>query len=151
MQRVKWSKQYVFIQQPTFSDSSLDASLPQVQFLYSLAILLSVPLQLFPAVRIMENGLFTRSGKSDTRIKWLKNIFRFCVVMTCTGISSAGAADLDKFVAFIGSSAWCGFPKSLELYFMLTILVRLQCSSVLRLPGYAALQSMRPHAQTEIG
>ncbi|KAF8896081.1 transmembrane amino acid transporter protein-domain-containing protein [Infundibulicybe gibba] len=76
-----------------------------VQFIYALAILLSVPLQLFPAVRILENGLFTRSGKADTRVKWLKNVFRFSMVMVCTGISWVGAADLDKFVAFIGSFA----------------------------------------------
>lgn len=77
-----------------------------VQFLYSLAILLSVPLQLFPAVRIMENGLFTRSGKSDWNVKWQKNVFRFFVVIFCTILSWAGAKDLDKFVAFIGSFAW---------------------------------------------
>jgi proton-coupled amino acid transporter len=76
-----------------------------VQFLYSLAILLSVPLQLFPAVRIMENGLFTRSGKMDWSVKWQKNIFRFMVVMGCTALSWVGAKDLDKFVAFIGSFA----------------------------------------------
>jgi proton-coupled amino acid transporter len=87
--------------------SLIHPSLTQVQFLYSLAILLSVPLQLFPAVRIMENGLFISSGKADARVKWLKNVFRFSVVMLCTGISWAGAADLDKFVAFIGSFAWC--------------------------------------------
>ncbi|KAG6879605.1 hypothetical protein C0992_000633 [Termitomyces sp. T32_za158] len=52
-----------------------------VQFLYALAILLSIPLQFFPAVRIMENGLFTRSGKADPRVKWLKNAFRFGMVM----------------------------------------------------------------------
>jgi proton-coupled amino acid transporter len=77
-----------------------------VQFLYSLAILLSVPLQLFPAVRIMENGLFTRSGKLDWNVKWQKNTFRFLVVMGCTVLSWAGASDLDKFVAFVGSFAW---------------------------------------------
>ena len=55
----------------------------------------------------MENGLFISSGKADARVKWLKNVFRFSVVMLCTGISWAGAADLDKFVAFIGSFAWC--------------------------------------------
>jgi proton-coupled amino acid transporter len=77
-----------------------------VQFLYSLAILLSVPLQLFPAVRIMENGLFTRSGKLDWNVKWQKNMFRFVVVMACTALSWAGAKDLDKFVAFVGSFAW---------------------------------------------
>ncbi|KAI9463353.1 transmembrane amino acid transporter protein-domain-containing protein, partial [Lactarius psammicola] len=76
-----------------------------VQFLYSLAILLSVPLQLFPAVRIMENGLFTRSGKMDWSVKWQKNIFRFLVVMGCTVLSWVGAKDLDKFVAFVGSFA----------------------------------------------
>ncbi|KDQ57087.1 hypothetical protein JAAARDRAFT_35689 [Jaapia argillacea MUCL 33604] len=76
-----------------------------VQFLYSLAILLSVPLQLFPAVRIMENGLFTSSGKADMKVKWQKNIFRFLVVMFCTVVSWLGASDLDKFVAFIGSFA----------------------------------------------
>ena len=77
-----------------------------VQFLYSLAILLSVPLQLFPAVRIMENGLFARSGKSDWNVKWQKNVFRFVVVIGSTIISWAGAKDLDKFVAFVGSFAW---------------------------------------------
>ncbi|KAJ7592845.1 vacuolar amino acid transporter 4 [Mycena floridula] len=76
-----------------------------VQFFYSLAILLSVPLQLFPAVRIMENGLFTRSGKVDTRVKWLKNAFRAGIVLLCALISWIGAADLDKFVAFIGCFA----------------------------------------------
>jgi len=77
-----------------------------VQFLYSLAILLSVPLQLFPAVRIMENGIFIkRSGKVDPRIKWLKNLFRCVTVFMCAAISWAGAKDLDKFVAFVGSFA----------------------------------------------
>lgn len=77
-----------------------------VQLLYSLAILLSVPLQLFPAVRIMENGLFERSGKADTRVKWMKNGFRFVTIMFCCALSWAGASDLDKFVSFIGSFAW---------------------------------------------
>lgn len=77
-----------------------------VQFLYSLAIMLSVPLQLFPAVRIMENGIFERSGKMDPRVKWQKNIFRFFTVLFCACLSYVGAADLDKFVSFIGSFAW---------------------------------------------
>ncbi|EGO25072.1 amino acid transporter [Serpula lacrymans var. lacrymans S7.9] len=76
-----------------------------VQFLYSLAILLSIPLQFFPAVRILENGIFTRSGKADPYVKWMKNLFRCGLVMVCTVISWAGAADLDKFVALIGSFA----------------------------------------------
>ncbi|KIW84581.1 hypothetical protein Z517_03831 [Fonsecaea pedrosoi CBS 271.37] len=76
-----------------------------VQFLYSLAILLSTPLQLFPAIRIMENELFTRSGKYNPYIKWQKNIFRFFLVAVCALIAWGGAGDLDKFVALVGSFA----------------------------------------------
>lgn len=76
-----------------------------VQFFYSLAILLSTPLQLFPAIRIAENGLFTRSGKHHPYIKWKKNVFRFLIVAICAAIAWGGAADLDKFVALIGSFA----------------------------------------------
>jgi solute carrier family 36 (proton-coupled amino acid transporter) len=76
-----------------------------VQFLYSLAILLSTPLQLFPAIRIAENELFTRSGKYNPGIKWKKNFFRFFLVMVCALIAWGGAGDLDKFVSLVGSFA----------------------------------------------
>jgi solute carrier family 36 (proton-coupled amino acid transporter) len=76
-----------------------------VQFLYSLAILLSTPLQLFPAIRIMENELFSRSGKYNPYIKWQKNIFRFFLCFMCALIAWGGAGDLDKFVALVGSFA----------------------------------------------
>lgn len=76
-----------------------------VQFLYSLAILLSTPLQLFPAIRIMENELFTRSGKYNPWIKWQKNVFRFFLTFGCALLAWGGAGDLDKFVALVGSFA----------------------------------------------
>lgn len=76
-----------------------------VQFLYSLAILLSTPLQLFPAIRIIETELFTRSGKYNPYIKWQKNVFRFLSVISCSLIAWGGAADLDKFVSLVGSFA----------------------------------------------
>ncbi|PHH86484.1 hypothetical protein CDD83_10185 [Cordyceps sp. RAO-2017] len=76
-----------------------------VQLLYSVAILLSTPLQIFPAVRIVETELFTRSGKYNPYIKWQKNIFRFFVVMLCAAISWGGADNLDKFVALVGNFA----------------------------------------------
>lgn len=76
-----------------------------VQFLYSLAILLSTPLQLFPAIRITENELFTRSGKYNPGIKWKKNFFRFMLVMFCAFVAWCGADDLDKFVSLVGSFA----------------------------------------------
>ena len=76
-----------------------------VQFLYSLAILLSTPLQLFPAIRIMESGMFPKSGKFNLKVKWTKNLFRFVVVAVTALIAWGGADDLDKFVALIGSFA----------------------------------------------
>lgn len=111
-----------------------------VQFLYSLAILLSTPLQLFPAIRIMENELFTRSGKYDPRIKWKKNIFRFCLVMLCAMVGWGGADDLDKFVALVGSFACVPlvyvYPVSvvslisLQLFsFFSFVTAQLRCSS----------------------
>ncbi|KAL1985241.1 hypothetical protein VTN96DRAFT_8157 [Rasamsonia emersonii] len=75
------------------------------QLMYSLAILLSTPLQLFPAIRIMENELFTRSGKYNPGIKWKKNFFRFMLVMLCAFIAWGGADDLDRFVSLVGSFA----------------------------------------------
>jgi proton-coupled amino acid transporter len=76
-----------------------------VQFLYSMAILLSTPLQIFPAIRITETELFTRSGKYNPWIKWQKNVFRFFVVMLCAAIAWGGAGDLDKFVSLVGAFA----------------------------------------------
>jgi solute carrier family 36 (proton-coupled amino acid transporter) len=76
-----------------------------VQFLYSLAILLSTPLQIFPAIRITENALFTKSGKYNPYIKWQKNIYRFFFVAMCAVIAWGGADDLDKFVALVGNFA----------------------------------------------
>ncbi|KAH8652417.1 vacuolar amino acid transporter 3 [Xylariales sp. PMI_506] len=76
-----------------------------VQFLYSLAILLSTPLQIFPAIKITENALFTRSGKYNPYIKWQKNLYRFVVVFFCAFIAWGGADSLDKFVALVGNFA----------------------------------------------
>ncbi|KAK3327210.1 transmembrane amino acid transporter protein-domain-containing protein [Cercophora scortea] len=76
-----------------------------VQFLYSLAILLSTPLQIFPAIRITENALFTKSGKYNPYIKWQKNVYRFFIVVLCAVIAWLGADNLDKFVALVGNFA----------------------------------------------
>jgi solute carrier family 36 (proton-coupled amino acid transporter) len=76
-----------------------------IQFLYSVAILLSTPLQLFPAIRILENWLFIRSGKYNVKVKWQKNVFRFFLVFFTAFVAWGGADDLDKFVALIGSFA----------------------------------------------
>jgi proton-coupled amino acid transporter len=76
-----------------------------VQFIYSLAILLSTPLQIYPAIEITSQQLFSRTGKYNPYIKWKKNFFRFFMVMVCAMLGWVGANDLDKFVSLVGSFA----------------------------------------------
>lgn len=77
-----------------------------VQFVYSIAVLVGTPVQLFPPVRILEAKLFGHiNGKHDIRGKWTKNGFRTIVVVLCVLVSIAGSANLDRFVALIGSFA----------------------------------------------
>ncbi|CCH43870.1 putative amino acid permease C3H1.09c [Wickerhamomyces ciferrii] len=78
-----------------------------IQFFYSLAILLSTPLQLFPAIGIIEKRIFQKSnsGKFNNKTKWLKNFFRTLFVGFCMNIAWFGANDLDKFVSFVGCFA----------------------------------------------
>ncbi|KAI8960366.1 transmembrane amino acid transporter protein-domain-containing protein [Daldinia sp. FL1419] len=77
-----------------------------VQFLYSLAVLVGTPVQLFPAIRIIEGKIFgTHSGKKSTRTKWIKNAFRTLIVIVCGAFALVGASNLDRFVALIGSVA----------------------------------------------
>ncbi|KAJ1643791.1 hypothetical protein LPJ64_004477 [Coemansia asiatica] len=74
-----------------------------MQLLYSVAIMLSVPLQLYPAVRILESGAFPRSGKGNPVVKWQKNVFRTMVVGVVACVSIFGADQLDNFIAIIGA------------------------------------------------
>ena len=78
-----------------------------VQFLYSIAVLVGSPVQLFPATRIMETWLFGErtSGKRSRSLKWKKNGFRTALSLLCILISIIGAGNLDKFVSLIGSFA----------------------------------------------
>ncbi|CAO1597552.1 hypothetical protein XANCAGTX0491_001359 [Xanthoria calcicola] len=78
-----------------------------VQFLYSIAVLVGTPVQLFPATRIIETSAFgdRASGKKSWATKWKKNAFRTSITGLCGLISIVGASDLDKFVALIGAFA----------------------------------------------
>ncbi|KAJ2389604.1 hypothetical protein GGI05_003452 [Coemansia sp. RSA 2603] len=81
-----------------------------VQLLYSIAILFSMPLQLFPAVKIMEAMMFTRSGREHKVVKWQKNIFRTSMAMFVALIAIFGANQLDNVVSLVGS--FCLVPLS---------------------------------------
>jgi len=77
-----------------------------VQFLYALAVMVGEPVQLFPAIRIIEGKVFGhRSGKREPLTKWKKNMFRTILVMSVGILAAVGATNLDKFVALIGSFA----------------------------------------------
>lgn len=76
-----------------------------IQIFYAIAILLSTPIQLFPAIRLLESKIFVKTGKHSLRVKWSKNIFRFgFVIFTCL-IALIGGQNLDKFVSFVGCFA----------------------------------------------
>lgn len=110
-----------------------------VQFIYSLAILLSTPLQFFPAIEITSKAIFTKTGKNNAYIKWKKNVFRFLMVIFCALVAWVGADDLDKFVALIGTFACIPlvyiYPVSLSNP-RLTILTNLAHSAVAPLQGH---------------
>ncbi|ORX90511.1 hypothetical protein K493DRAFT_265640 [Basidiobolus meristosporus CBS 931.73] len=87
-------------------------NLPQVpatqitQMLYVIAIILTVPLMMFPAVRIIEQAVFGRkTGKYSTKIKAEKNVLRTLLCLVASGIAYAGSTNLDNFVALIGAFA----------------------------------------------
>ncbi|KAG0347155.1 neutral amino acid transporter [Podila humilis] len=78
-----------------------------VEILYACAILLSVPLQMSPASRIIEFGIFgVRSGGNEAKVKMQKNALRTTLICLCALLSFAiGGPNLDKFVSFVGSVA----------------------------------------------
>ncbi|KAJ2084391.1 hypothetical protein H4R24_000021 [Coemansia sp. RSA 988] len=80
------------------------------QILYSVAILFSMPLQLFPAVKIMEAMMFTRSGRDFKSIKWQKNMFRATTALFISLIAIFGVDQLDNVVSLVGS--FCLVPLS---------------------------------------
>ncbi|KAI0226230.1 hypothetical protein L0F63_003997 [Massospora cicadina] len=81
-----------------------------IQTMYALAIVLSVPLQFFPIIGILEAGLFTRSGRGSLLVKWQKNIFRLMIVLSTAAVAWLGASSLDHIVSIVGSL--CCIPLS---------------------------------------
>ncbi|KAI9271973.1 transmembrane amino acid transporter protein-domain-containing protein [Sporodiniella umbellata] len=74
-----------------------------VQLLYSIAIVLSAPIMLFPAINILEKGPFRHLSNKT----WSKNTFRFLVVLACTAIAFVvGGKNLDVFVSL---GLWINF------------------------------------------
>ncbi|CAO3630293.1 unnamed protein product [Cunninghamella blakesleeana] len=79
-----------------------------VQLLYAIAMILTCPFMLYPAIVIIEQAIFghRHSGRSNLKIKWFKNLTRSLIPIVCAGVSyGVGADGLDKFVSLVGSLA----------------------------------------------
>lgn len=102
---------------------SLDQAQPLTavaQIFYTVDVLLSFPLQAFPAYRIVEAllGMPTAAGKHDPAVKCKKNCLRFCVVLGLAWVAWGASAQLANFVSLLGGLAMCPlafvFPAALH-------------------------------------
>lgn len=107
---------------------NLDQSNMAVQLimvLYSVAVFLTAPLQLFPAIKIGESALFNSrifvkkservnteegklyqtSGKYNPQVKWMKNLFRALFVIVISLLAYLNSNNIDKFVSLNGCFA----------------------------------------------
>eukprot|EP00434_Breviolum_minutum_P031164 symbB.v1.2.027562.t1/scaffold2838.1/size69213/3 len=77
------------------------ASVILVQLAWVIEVLLTFPLQLFPAVRILERVCSFRERNSGQ--KWTKNLIRAATVVLCMMISLFGYTSVDNLVSMIGA------------------------------------------------
>eukprot|EP00834_Sanchytrium_tribonematis_P000020 NODE_2_length_91304_cov_0.692462.p20 type:complete len:403 gc:universal NODE_2_length_91304_cov_0.692462:40042-38834(-) len=80
-------------------------ALQVIQIGYVIAVMLSLPLQFFPAIEILEEPLFSKDSYSFTR-----KVYRSALTIIAALIAFMGTNSLDIFVSFIG--AFCGMPVS---------------------------------------
>jgi len=78
-----------------------------IQVIFCLVVLTSFPLQMLPAIRIVE-GLFLSPSRPKTWDKHIKNLVRLACVALVAGVSILAATSLDHFVSIVG--AVCGLP-----------------------------------------
>lgn len=96
-----------------------------IMVLYSIAVFLTAPLQLFPAIKIAEltifnsrlflsklqqqateeGKLYQNLGKYNPHIKWMKNCLRAVATVLISGIAYLNADNIDKFVSLNGCFA----------------------------------------------
>eukprot|EP00913_Durusdinium_trenchii_P014530 g13631.t1 len=77
------------------------ASVVFVQLAWVLQVLLTFPLQLFPAVRILEHSCSITERNSG--LKWTKNLMRAGIVLLCMLVSLFGYTSVDNMVSMIGA------------------------------------------------
>jgi len=79
-----------------------------VRAAYNVAMVCSFPLQLMPALRLVEDNFFAPVSAPPLGRKVRKNLFRVAYVAFLALISIVGATSLDNFISLIG--AVCGLP-----------------------------------------
>ena len=82
-----------------------------VQAAYSGAILLSFPLQIIPALQVLERRNVPGSSLLDPSVKWRKNGFRAALVSATACVALAAGHRLEQFVALVGGL--CAVPLAL--------------------------------------
>jgi len=78
-----------------------------IRIMFSLVMLLSFPLQMLPAIRIVES-LFLQPSRPHTCDKHLKSAFRVFFIALVAGVSIFASTSLANFVSLVG--AVCGLP-----------------------------------------
>ena len=74
-----------------------------VRFGFSLAVMLAYPLQLFPAIEILERGLL--GSKASKAPVWHKRALRTVLVLVAVGLAFAARKQYDALVGFTGGLA----------------------------------------------
>ena len=82
-----------------------------VQAAYAAAILLSYPLQIIPALQVLEKRSVPGSTLINPRIKWRKNGFRSLCVCSTACVALLAGDRLEQFVALVGGV--CAVPLAL--------------------------------------
>lgn len=97
-----------------------DISITVLQIAYCIALLFSYPVVMFPAVKILENYIFSAHIKSTLQT-WRKNIFRSFLVLACGGLATVGGTSFDHFVSLIGGLMCVPLTLVYPAYFHLKI------------------------------
>lgn len=79
-------------------NASVSGATMTVQLTYSLALVLTYPLMLYPVVKILENYLFSQKRRVKGYWRWQKNGFRFALVCLTAAIAFFGKNQVRTFL-----------------------------------------------------
>ena len=74
-----------------------------MKLLFSLTLICSFPIVINPTFAAFENWFCSCFKNNKTKLYWLQNLSRFCVVVSAITISICLAGKIDKFLGLMGS------------------------------------------------